>query len=517
MRINQPVTANEVTFPPQQQLISSTDLKGKILNCNDAFISVSGFSREELLGQPHNIVRHPDMPAAAFDNMWQYLKAGRPWMGMVKNRCKNGDFYWVSAYITPLMEGDQVVGYESVRNCPSRDDVKRAEWLYKNLSAGSGRRFTIPRIPFHTLLISLLVLVSAGLGIGGWVQAAWLVMLAGSVTAAALGFRAQKRIFRVIRQGMGKSFCDDLAARTYTDDPLELGRLKVAVLSQQRHLDTILTRLRLASQEVRHSADSGLESVQGTCDALRHQLDETAGTATAVQQMSATIGEVSGHIQETARYAAQAREKSDEGHSGVTHTRQSVEDLKSKVDEIRTAVAGVAEQTGKISQATAVIEQIAEQTNLLALNAAIEAARAGEQGRGFAVVADEVRELAMRTRESTAEIYTVVSGLVTLSNQSVEVADLGAQAGDSGLQSMIATEEMLDDIAASVSQIADMSIQMAASVEEQVQVADDIAGQVARINQLAEQSMTSGNHTADDVGNIQKIAGDLYDLMVRFR
>merc|ERR1712000_123570 len=138
MRINQPVTANEVTFPPQQQLISSTDLKGKILNCNDAFISVSGFSREELLGQPHNIVRHPDMPAAAFDNMWQYLKAGRPWMGMVKNRCKNGDFYWVSAYITPLMEGDQVVGYESVRNCPSRDDVKRAEWLYKNLSAGSG-------------------------------------------------------------------------------------------------------------------------------------------------------------------------------------------------------------------------------------------------------------------------------------------------------------------------------------------------------------------------------------------
>ena len=97
MRKNLPVTNNERTFPENQKLISATDLRGKIVHCNDAFEEVSGFTREELIGQPHNIVRHPDMPPEAYENMWSHLKSGRPWMGLVKNRCKNGSFYWVSA------------------------------------------------------------------------------------------------------------------------------------------------------------------------------------------------------------------------------------------------------------------------------------------------------------------------------------------------------------------------------------------------------------------------------------
>ena len=95
MRKNQPVTNQEKTFEKGTKLISVTDLQGNIVDCNDAFIQVSGFSREELIGQPHNLVRHPDMPELAFRSMWDQLKAGKPWMGIVKNRCKNGDFYWI--------------------------------------------------------------------------------------------------------------------------------------------------------------------------------------------------------------------------------------------------------------------------------------------------------------------------------------------------------------------------------------------------------------------------------------
>ena len=129
MRRNLPVTQIERTFPAEQKLISSTDLKGIIRHCNDAFEAISGYSRAELIGQPHNIVRHPDMPPAAYKNMWDHLKAGRPWMGVVKNRCKNGDYYWVHAYVTPVAENGVVVGYESVRVKPHASDVARAARL----------------------------------------------------------------------------------------------------------------------------------------------------------------------------------------------------------------------------------------------------------------------------------------------------------------------------------------------------------------------------------------------------
>ncbi|WP_416886573.1 PAS domain-containing protein, partial [Marinospirillum sp.] len=95
MRNNQPITTQERLFSADEALISTTDLKGIITHCNDAFEKISGYTRAELIGQPHNLVRHPDMPAAAYERMWSYLKAGQPWMGLVKNRCKNGDFYWV--------------------------------------------------------------------------------------------------------------------------------------------------------------------------------------------------------------------------------------------------------------------------------------------------------------------------------------------------------------------------------------------------------------------------------------
>ena len=123
MRLNLPVNPVEQSFPEHQRLISATDTASLITYCNAEFAAISGYSQAELIGSPHNLVRHPDMPEAVFELMWQYLKAGQSWMGIVKNRCKNGNFYWVSAYVTPILENGQVVGYESVRVRPSREQV----------------------------------------------------------------------------------------------------------------------------------------------------------------------------------------------------------------------------------------------------------------------------------------------------------------------------------------------------------------------------------------------------------
>ena len=136
MRNNGPVSNTERSFPAHQRLISATDTQGKIVYCNDEFVAVSGYAKAELIGSDHNLVRHPDMPPAVFQAMWGYLKAGKSWMGVVKNRCKNGDFYWVSAYVTPILDDGKLTGFESVRVRPTAEQVAKATELYARLRAG---------------------------------------------------------------------------------------------------------------------------------------------------------------------------------------------------------------------------------------------------------------------------------------------------------------------------------------------------------------------------------------------
>lgn len=136
MRNNLPVTEREVILDPRQPIVSKTDLKGQITYANSSFKEIAGFSNQELIGEPHNIVRHPFMPVSAYADMWSTLKQDLPWRGIVKNRCKNGDHYWVEAFVTPLREKGKKVGYMSVRNTPSREQVAAADALYKKVNAG---------------------------------------------------------------------------------------------------------------------------------------------------------------------------------------------------------------------------------------------------------------------------------------------------------------------------------------------------------------------------------------------
>jgi aerotaxis receptor len=145
MRSNLPVTRQEYELPDGETLVSTTDLKSRITYCNDAFVRVSGYSREELMGQPHNVIRHPDMPAEAFRDMWATLQSGQPWSAVVKNRRKNGDHYWVLANATPIVEDGRRVGYMSVRTKPTRSQVEAADALYTRMQAEAGRPVLVLR------------------------------------------------------------------------------------------------------------------------------------------------------------------------------------------------------------------------------------------------------------------------------------------------------------------------------------------------------------------------------------
>ncbi|WP_432210153.1 methyl-accepting chemotaxis protein [Marinobacter alkaliphilus] len=518
MRKNLPVTNTERTFSPNQKLISSTDLKGKIRHCNKAFVEISGFNREELIGQPHNIVRHPDMPPEAYAEMWGCLKAGKPWMGLVKNRCKNGDFYWVSAYVTPVTENGEIIGYESVRSCPAREDVARAEKLYASIRAGKqalklrGYASAIPHILVGIALVAAALLYGAGQVAGAAGLLAFLFV--GRHVWATV---SQSNLVTSVMEQMGKTFTSDLAARSYTDEKLGLGRLKVAVMAQKAHLDAVLTRLEDSSAAMRSHTTRDLEIAYDTQQTMQKQQQETEQVAAAIHEMSVTIGEVSQNVQLTADKADNARQACDQGVATINSTRAAIEDLKQTVHNIGQSVNDLAQQTHRIASAAKMIEDIAEQTNLLALNAAIEAARAGEHGRGFAVVADEVRNLARRTRESTKEIHGVVSELIGKSEQSVQVAETGVTAADNGLEKMLEAQASLSDIAEYVVTIAEMALQMATAVEEQAQVSDQINEQVERISNMAEQNLVKGEESTQSVREMGDIAKDLHELVVRFK
>jgi aerotaxis receptor len=509
VRDNGVVTGVERILQDGEYIVSKTDLKGRILYVNRPFIDISGFSESELLGASHNIVRHPDMPSEAFADLWRTLKSGKAWRAMVKNRCSNGDHYWVEANANPIWENGEIVGYMSLRVRPTRAQIDAAEAHYARFRRGEARGFTIRegRV-VHTGPIGVIGRILRP-NFAARVGVALAIAIVGTLLAAACEAGALKHFPQFSSQGIILALLSLAAASTSWSWWYIHRRILAPLSSITRECQVI------ASGNLQLKADIDMSNELG---GLKHSVNTMAGNiasvVTDIRNASAALSSASTQVNATAQSISSA---TSQQAAGVEQTSATLEQMSASVmlnaenakvtENIAGKVAGDSRESGSVVRDTeqamnsivrkiSLIDDIAYQTNLLALNAAIEAARAGDQGKGFAVVAAEVRKLAERVQIAAQEISM-------LGSTSVEYAQ---RAG-----------HLLNDMLPDITKTSDLVQEISSATAEQATGVHQVSAAMAQLSDAMQSNAAASEELAATADAMNDQSDQLHSLVGFFR
>lgn len=522
------VTNNEYMLPEGASLVSRTDLKGRIIYANSAFIEASNFSETELLGNAHSIIRHPDMPPELFADLWSTLAEGLPWTGIIKNQRKNGDQYWVNANITPVRRKGVTIAYMSASTRPSREQISTAEEVYRRFKEGKAgdlvishgvavsnttisKLISIRRIPINLRILittSLGALLMAGVGAFGWLETSALVKASdsqsviptliavagggGAILSILFGYFISRTILQPLDKALEAAHAiagGDLSVQFEMGAWDETGKLMRALNQMNANMVAVVSDISANVDSIGAVADeisSGNINLSSRTESQAASLEETA---TSMEELTSTVKQNAEHARHTNQLVTSTADIAATGG-----------EIAGKVVE---TMAYIKESSDKIADIIGVIDNIAFQTNILALNAAVEAARAGEQGRGFAVVASEVRHLAQRSASAAREIKALIS-------DSAEQVNAGSKLVDE-------TGESMSDIVTSVHLVTEIMSGVAKASQEQSAGIEQVSLAVGQMDSMTQQNAALVEQAAASAVSLQEQSGKLAQAVSVFR
>lgn len=352
-------------------------------------------------------------------------------------------------------------------------------------------------------------------------RAVWAVLVLTLLAAVLFGLWLRRVISLPMKQLTQRA--EAIAAGNLTGDPLviqsrdEVGLAAQAFNAMQQQLRQLISNLVQKSDQVAEHAARVSDITNRTDTDLQRQAAEIDQLATAMNEMAATIAEVAKHAQNTSAATHESERHAEQGQTIVRSVISSINEIASEVDNASGTIAAVQQESQNIGAILDTIQAIAEQTNLLALNAAIEAARAGEQGRGFAVVADEVRTLAARTQSSTTEIKNLIERLQHSAANAVNTMHAGVTKAQQGVEMADKAGTALTDIMQSVSAISDMTMQIASATEEQSTVVQEMDQNLLRVNTLTLDTKQRSHEADETSAELENMAGQLRSESRRFK